>query len=463
MLPARTTQRGADKIGRVTPLACSFSRRRTAAGGVRNRCSRRRRRFLSPRVFASDGVPIGELFAHMSGLYFRGKITYARKFGRAFVITPDQGLMPAETTITSQVLIRFADAEIDLGNPGYRTPLEQTARALDEAAGADAQFVLLGSIASDKYVQVLSAIFGQRLVFPADVRRAGRHEPRRGAAARRRRVAGARVHPGHRRRPPRQPGRPKLAAREPFFPHNSHTLMCGSISGGGVCSTSSVSAALPPRSGTIALLTQGLRLVSVRRDGRGARACGAAEFLRPQPLDVARPAGRRPRASGFAATGAIRLPRPPRSPRISPSRPCSIHAGLPAEIANTAAVLACAIPNYLVSERLVFRHSCSQLLQRRTPRLWTLDSGLWTRLWTFDSSTFDFLYSPHAHTTRRSQRWHGRRCRRPGRSCSTGIRRSAAAADESEFRRPAGRVRLPRARVRRSEEVSVLRGPHLYA
>ena len=32
-----------------------------------------------------------------------------------------------------------------------------------------------------------------------------------------------------------------------------------------------------------------------------------------------------------------------------------IHAGLPAEIANTAAVLACAIPNYLVSEHLVFR------------------------------------------------------------------------------------------------------------
>jgi len=31
-----------------------------------------------------------------------------------------------------------------------------------------------------------------------------------------------------------------------------------------------------------------------------------------------------------------------------------IHIGLPAEIANTAAVLACAIPNYLVSERFVF-------------------------------------------------------------------------------------------------------------
>ena len=104
----------------------------------------------------------------MSGLYFRGKITYARKFGRAFVITPDRGLMPAETADhVADVLIRFADAEIDLGNPGYRTPLEQTARALDDEAGAGAQFVLLGSIASEKYVQVLSAIFGSRLVFPA--------------------------------------------------------------------------------------------------------------------------------------------------------------------------------------------------------------------------------------------------------------------------------------------------------
>ncbi len=135
---------------------------------------RRAQQVLSPEATFSmaarlrgEGVPIGDLFAHMSGLYFRGKITYARKFGRAFVITPDQGLVPAETAITSQVLMRFADAEIDAGNPAYRTPLEQSARALGEQAGADAQFVLLGSIASEKYVQVLCAIFGPRLVFPA--------------------------------------------------------------------------------------------------------------------------------------------------------------------------------------------------------------------------------------------------------------------------------------------------------
>jgi len=30
------------------------------------------------------------------------------------------------------------------------------------------------------------------------------------------------------------------------------------------------------------------------------------------------------------------------------------HAGFPAELANTVAVLACAVPNYLLSERLVF-------------------------------------------------------------------------------------------------------------
>ncbi len=134
----------------------------------------RAQQVLSPKATFSvaarlrtEGVPIGELFAHMSALYFRGKITYARKFGRAFVITPDLGLVPADTAITSQVLTRFAGADIDLGNPAYRTPLEQTARALDEEAGTDAQFVLLGSIASEKYVQVLTAIYGSRLVFPA--------------------------------------------------------------------------------------------------------------------------------------------------------------------------------------------------------------------------------------------------------------------------------------------------------
>jgi hypothetical protein len=136
---------------------------------------RRAQQVLSPKAtfpvarrLRDGGVPIGELFAHMSGLYFRGKITYAQKFGRAFVITPDEGLIPAETLITSQRLRRFADGEISLENSGYRIALERTARELFLSAGINAQFILLGSVASEKYVAVLTEVFGSRLAFPAD-------------------------------------------------------------------------------------------------------------------------------------------------------------------------------------------------------------------------------------------------------------------------------------------------------
>jgi hypothetical protein len=136
---------------------------------------RRAQQVLSPRAtfpvatrLRSDaGVPVGELFAHMSGLYFRGKLAYARRFGRAWVITPDRGLIPADTAITADVLVCFAGADISLENPGYRAPLEATAQSLAASAGADAEFVLLGSVASEKYVTVLGGVFGSRLVFPS--------------------------------------------------------------------------------------------------------------------------------------------------------------------------------------------------------------------------------------------------------------------------------------------------------
>jgi hypothetical protein len=135
---------------------------------------RRAQQVLSPTAtfpvaarLRAEGVPIGELFAHMSALYFRGKLTYAQKFGRALVITPDQGLMPAETPVTSEVLLRFAGADIRLDNPAYRGPLEETARALASDEPDQVEFVLLGSVASEKYVEVLSAVFGTRLIFPS--------------------------------------------------------------------------------------------------------------------------------------------------------------------------------------------------------------------------------------------------------------------------------------------------------
>jgi hypothetical protein len=134
---------------------------------------RRAQQVLSPRAVlsvatrlrAAPGVPIGEVFAHMSGLYFRGKLAYARRFGQAWVITPDRGLIPADTPITADVLVGFAGVEISLENPAYRAPLEATTRSL--AQSTDAEFVLLGSVASEKYVEVLGAILGSRLLFPS--------------------------------------------------------------------------------------------------------------------------------------------------------------------------------------------------------------------------------------------------------------------------------------------------------
>ncbi|MGC4085738.1 MAG: hypothetical protein QM736_27330 [Vicinamibacterales bacterium] len=35
---------------------------------------------LAHRLRSQQGVPLGELFAFVSGLYFRGKLTYARRF-----------------------------------------------------------------------------------------------------------------------------------------------------------------------------------------------------------------------------------------------------------------------------------------------------------------------------------------------------------------------------------------------
>src|SRR4051794_5935132 len=98
---------------------------------------RRAQQVLSPkacfpvaeRLRSAQGVPIGELFAHMSGLYFRGKLAYATRFGRAWVITADRGLVPAEQAITRDDLLRFGGAEISADNPAYRSPLEATARA----------------------------------------------------------------------------------------------------------------------------------------------------------------------------------------------------------------------------------------------------------------------------------------------------------------------------------------------
>ena len=120
----------------------------------------------------SGGVPIGELFAFLSGLYFRGKLAYARAFTSppseapgALVITPTRGLLDLDTLLTLDDMREFAEVNIASQSERFLEPLARDAQAL-AASSASAPAILLGSIATDKYVGTLAAAFGDRLFFP---------------------------------------------------------------------------------------------------------------------------------------------------------------------------------------------------------------------------------------------------------------------------------------------------------
>ena len=124
---------------------------------------------LAQRLRSSEGAAIGEAFAFLSGLYFRGKLAYATRFapGAAFVITSCAGLLPPETRVGQEDLRRYARVPISPAVPAYRRPFLRDARRIRrEMPGASV--VLLGSIATDKYCGVLLEVFGERLLFPAE-------------------------------------------------------------------------------------------------------------------------------------------------------------------------------------------------------------------------------------------------------------------------------------------------------
>jgi hypothetical protein len=77
-------------------------------------------------------------------------------------------LIDAQTHITLADLREFAEVDIKGGDPRYRKPLERDARRLARSLPRDAEIVLLGSIASGKYVDALLHHFGERLRFPGD-------------------------------------------------------------------------------------------------------------------------------------------------------------------------------------------------------------------------------------------------------------------------------------------------------
>ena len=132
-----------------------------------------------------EGLPLGEIFSFISGLYFRGKLAYVRAFATsedghpgAFVITAGGGLIAPETLLTIAELRAIASVPIAVNEARYRVPLERDARRLLSRIDTSCEVVLLGSIATPKYVEPLLEIFGERLMFPAEF--AGRGDMSRG-------------------------------------------------------------------------------------------------------------------------------------------------------------------------------------------------------------------------------------------------------------------------------------------
>ena len=130
---------------------------------------------LAVRLRAPDGAEIGEVFSFLSKLYFRGKLTYVRAFASAvrdvppiLVITADRGLVPPETRLRRDDLEQFCQVDISAGDERYLGPLRRDASALVSKLENDASVILLGSIATGKYVDALLDVFGERLMFPSE-------------------------------------------------------------------------------------------------------------------------------------------------------------------------------------------------------------------------------------------------------------------------------------------------------
>ena len=144
------------------------------------RCDgRRAQQILSPNAsfpLATElrephGAPIAEVFAFVSGLYFRGKVTYARAFAAASgirVITTNRGLLPPDEPVGPRDLADFASVDLSDAGEEFLVPFLRDARRLAAAAARDSRIVLLGSIATNKYVAPLVEVFGERLLFPRD-------------------------------------------------------------------------------------------------------------------------------------------------------------------------------------------------------------------------------------------------------------------------------------------------------
>jgi hypothetical protein len=125
------------------------------------------------RAFREGTLTLGEAFSFLSGLYFRGKFTYARAFARGadglnpiLIVTPTRGLQKPEMLFTPDIMREFSTVDVSAKDARYRDPMERDVRELAAKLPPAARVVLLGSVASSKYVDLLMGILGPRLFYP---------------------------------------------------------------------------------------------------------------------------------------------------------------------------------------------------------------------------------------------------------------------------------------------------------
>ena len=154
------------KIFLLSPANCSGKRAGYLLGGSPGSPLAMRLR--------SGGAPLGEVFTYMSALYFRGKLAYAGAFAQPSadwdgvqVIVPGRGLCPASTIVGIDDWREVATVEVDLADERYTTPLRRDACRLARSLGKDGTVVLLGSVATPKYLAPLGDVLGKRLRYPA--------------------------------------------------------------------------------------------------------------------------------------------------------------------------------------------------------------------------------------------------------------------------------------------------------
>src|SRR2546423_1063775 len=95
------------------------------------------------RRLRAGAATLGEAFEFTSGLYFRGKLLYARTFARpptgvpgVLVIAPGAGLVPAEVNVDAAQIERLGKVPVDANDRRVRGALGRESARVQERPSA---------------------------------------------------------------------------------------------------------------------------------------------------------------------------------------------------------------------------------------------------------------------------------------------------------------------------------------